>query len=44
MAGTLGGARLRRRLHRRLVHTSTFTDRDAFTDFAHRRLASRYSV
>src|SRR6185295_19283930 len=24
MAGTLGGARLRRRLHRRLVRTSTF--------------------
>jgi len=21
-----------------------FTDRDAFTDFAHRRLASRYSI
>jgi len=27
---------------RRLV--VAFTDRDAFTDFAHRRLASRYSV
>ena len=29
-------------LLRRLV--IAFTDRDAFTDFAHRRLASRYSV
>ena len=28
-------------LHRLVV---AFTDRDAFTDFAHRRLASRYSV
>ena len=44
MAGTLGGARLRRHLHRRLVRTSTFTDWDVFTDFAHRRLTSRYSV